>query len=60
MNEVEKQLGSSIKSLRSNRGGEYLSQAFLDYLRDNGILSNGLDLTHHNTMVWLREGTEPC
>ena len=38
-NEVEKQLGRSIKSLRSDRGGEYLSQAFLDYLRDNGILS---------------------
>ena len=38
-NEVEKQRGISIKSLRSDRGGEYLSQAFLDYLRDNGILS---------------------
>ena len=38
-NEVEKQLWRSIKALRSNRGGEYLSQAFLDYLRDNGILS---------------------
>ena len=38
-NEVEKQLGRSIKSLRSDRGGEYLSQAFLDYLRENGILS---------------------
>ena len=38
-NEVDKQLGRSIKSLRSYRGGEYLSQAFLDYLRDNGILS---------------------
>ena len=38
-NEVEKQLGRSIKALRSDRGGEYLSQAFLDYLSDNGILS---------------------
>lgn len=38
-NEVEKQLGKSIKILRSDRGGEYLSQEFLDYLRDNGILS---------------------
>ena len=37
--EVEKQFGRSIKSLRSDRGGEYLSQEFLDYLRDNGILS---------------------
>ena len=39
INEVEKQLGRSIKSLKSTRGGEYLSQEFLDYLKDNGILS---------------------
>ena len=38
-NEVEKQLARIIKSLKWDRGGEYLSQAFLDYLRDNGILS---------------------
>ena len=38
-NEVEKQLGRSIKALRSYRGGEYLSQGFLDYLKDNWILS---------------------
>ena len=38
-NEVEKQLGRIIKKLRSDRYGEYLSQEFLDYLRDNGILS---------------------
>ncbi|KAJ8761673.1 hypothetical protein K2173_004449 [Erythroxylum novogranatense] len=38
-NEIENQLGKSIKILRSDRGGEYLDQQFLDYLRDNGILS---------------------
>ena len=38
-NEVEKQLGRSIKSFRLDRGGQYLSQVFLDCLRDNGILS---------------------
>ena len=37
--EVEKQLGRSIKTLRSDRGGEYLSQDFLDYLIDHGIQS---------------------
>ena len=37
--EVEKQLGKSIKTLRSYRGGEYLSEEFQSYLRDNGILS---------------------
>ncbi|WP_036673399.1 DDE-type integrase/transposase/recombinase, partial [Pediococcus pentosaceus] len=37
--EVENQLGKSIKALRSDRGGEYLSAEFLDYLKQNGILS---------------------
>ena len=37
--EIEKQLVKSIKALRSDRGGEYLSQEFQSYLRDNGNLS---------------------
>jgi len=37
--EVEKQTGKSIKMLRSDRGGEYLSNNFIDYLKENGILS---------------------
>ena len=37
--EVEKQLGKSIKILRLDRGGEYLSLEFQGYLKDNGILS---------------------
>ena len=37
--EVENQLNKSIKSLRSDRGGEYLSNEFQDYLRENGIVS---------------------
>ena len=37
--EVEKQTEKPIKVLRSDRGGEYLSQKFLDYLKDNGIVS---------------------
>ena len=37
--EVEKQLGKNIKSLRSDRGGEYLSDKFQNYLKENGIVS---------------------
>jgi transposase InsO family protein len=37
--EVEKQLDKSIKSLRSDRGGEYLSAEFIDHLVQNGIVS---------------------
>ncbi|RVW52634.1 Retrovirus-related Pol polyprotein from transposon TNT 1-94 [Vitis vinifera] len=37
--EAEKQLSKSIKTLRSDRGGEYLVYEFKDYLIENGILS---------------------
>ncbi|GKE29038.1 retrotransposon protein, putative, ty1-copia subclass, partial [Tanacetum coccineum] len=38
--EVENQLGKTIKSLRSDRGGEYMSQEFLDHLKDHGIIAH--------------------
>ena len=38
-NEVQNQLGKNIKTLRSDRGGEYLSQEFTDHLKDCGIIS---------------------
>ncbi|KAL0445124.1 UNVERIFIED_CONTAM: Transposon Ty2-B Gag-Pol polyprotein [Sesamum latifolium] len=37
--EVENQTNRKIKALRSDLGGEYLSGAFIDYLKENGILS---------------------
>ncbi|GJU63325.1 retrotransposon protein, putative, ty1-copia subclass [Tanacetum coccineum] len=38
--EVELQLGKKIKALRSDRGGEYLSQEFKEYLGKNGIVQH--------------------
>ena len=38
-NEVQNQLGKSIKALRSDRGGEYLSQEFAYHLQECGIIS---------------------
>ena len=38
-NEVKKQIDKSIKTLRSDRGGEYLSDEFMTYLEENVILS---------------------
>ncbi|GKE62876.1 retrotransposon protein, putative, ty1-copia subclass, partial [Tanacetum coccineum] len=38
--EVENQLEKTIKSLRSDCGGEYMSQEFLDHLKDHGIISH--------------------
>ena len=39
MAEAEKQLGKSLKTLRSYLGGEYLDTEFKDHLLENGILS---------------------
>ena len=36
---AEKQLGKSLKTLRSDRGGEYLDSEFKDFLLEHGILS---------------------
>nr|GEY57320.1 zinc finger, CCHC-type [Tanacetum cinerariifolium] len=38
--EVENQLGKTIKLLRSDREGEYMSQEFLDHLKDHGIIAH--------------------
>ncbi|GJS63366.1 retrotransposon protein, putative, ty1-copia subclass [Tanacetum coccineum] len=38
--EVENQLGKTIKSLRSDRGCEYMSQEFLDHLKEHGIIAH--------------------
>jgi hypothetical protein len=38
-NEVQNQLGKKIKALRSDQGGEYLSQSFDDHLKECGIVS---------------------
>ncbi|GJT03284.1 retrotransposon protein, putative, ty1-copia subclass [Tanacetum coccineum] len=37
---VENQLGKTIKSLHSDCGGEYMSQEFLDHLKDHGIIAH--------------------
>ncbi|GKC98043.1 retrotransposon protein, putative, ty1-copia subclass, partial [Tanacetum coccineum] len=39
-NEVENQLGKTIKALRSDRGSKYISQKFKDYLKVYGIVQH--------------------
>ncbi|GKE73730.1 retrovirus-related pol polyprotein from transposon TNT 1-94 [Tanacetum coccineum] len=64
-NEVENKLGKTIKAIRSDRGGEYISQEFKDYLKANGIVQqltppytpqhNGVSERRNSTlldMVW--------
>ncbi|KAL4284208.1 hypothetical protein GQ457_16G017900 [Hibiscus cannabinus] len=48
-NEVQNQHGKSVKSLRSDRGGEYLSQDFDELLKESGIVSY---LTPPGTPQW--------
>nr|GEW33638.1 hypothetical protein [Tanacetum cinerariifolium] len=52
-NEVENQLGKTIKSLHYDRGGEYMSQEFLDHLKDHGIIAHRTPpyTPQHNDMV---------
>ncbi|GJT26131.1 retrotransposon protein, putative, ty1-copia subclass [Tanacetum coccineum] len=38
--EVKNQLEKTIKSLRSDRGGEYMSQEFLDHLKKHAIIAH--------------------
>ncbi|GJV52541.1 retrotransposon protein, putative, ty1-copia subclass [Tanacetum coccineum] len=38
--EVENQLGKTIKSLCFDRGGEYISQEFLDHLKEHRIIAH--------------------
>ncbi|GJW29340.1 retrotransposon protein, putative, ty1-copia subclass [Tanacetum coccineum] len=38
--EVENQLRKAIKSLCSDRGGEYMSHEFLDHLKEHGIIAH--------------------
>ncbi|GKC96306.1 zinc finger, CCHC-type containing protein [Tanacetum coccineum] len=37
---LENQLGKTIKLLRSDHGGEYMSQEFLDHLKDHRIITH--------------------
>nr|GEX17156.1 zinc finger, CCHC-type [Tanacetum cinerariifolium] len=39
-NEKENQLVKTIKSLCSDRGGDYMSQEFLDHLKEHGIIAH--------------------
>ncbi|MBY3556061.1 DDE-type integrase/transposase/recombinase, partial [Modestobacter lapidis] len=62
-NEVQNQLGKTIKALRSDRGGEYLSQGFYDHLKNCGIVSqltppgtpqlNGVSERRNRTLIYI-------
>nr|GEW10711.1 putative retrotransposon protein [Tanacetum cinerariifolium] len=56
---VENQLGKTIKSLRSNRGGEYRSQEFLNHLKDHRIIAHRTPLytPQHNGVSERRNRT---
>ncbi|GJZ99080.1 retrotransposon protein, putative, ty1-copia subclass [Tanacetum coccineum] len=57
--EVENQLVKTIKSLRSDRGGEYMSQEFLDHLKEHEIIAHRTPLytPQHNGVSERRNRT---
>nr|GEX05765.1 retrotransposon protein, putative, Ty1-copia subclass [Tanacetum cinerariifolium] len=57
--EVENQLGKTIKSLCFDRGGEYMSQEFLDHLKEHGIITHHTHpyMPQHNGMSERRNQT---
>nr|GFA75551.1 hypothetical protein [Tanacetum cinerariifolium] len=56
---VENQLRKTIKSLSSDRGDEYMSQKFLDHLKDHGIIAHRTPLytPQHNGVSERRNKT---
>nr|GEU50361.1 retrotransposon protein, putative, Ty1-copia subclass [Tanacetum cinerariifolium] len=59
LKEVEDQLGKTIKSLCSDRGGEYMSQEFLDHLKEREIIAHRTPLytPRHNSVSDRRNRT---
>ena len=56
---VENQIGKKIKSLRSDRSGEYFSTEFTLFCENKSILCiSVVQLTPHNKMVWIKEKIE--
>nr|GEW30138.1 hypothetical protein [Tanacetum cinerariifolium] len=57
--EVENQLGKTIKSLRSDRRGKYMSQEFLDHLKEHRIIAHRTPpyTSQHNGMSERRNRT---
>nr|GEZ14084.1 hypothetical protein [Tanacetum cinerariifolium] len=57
--EVENQPVKTIKSLRSNRGGKYISQEFLDHLKEHEIIAHRTPLytPQHNGVSEKRNRT---
>lgn len=49
--EVKKHTGRGIKVLRSDRGGEYLSDDFTSYFIENGFLIT-MDTSRNATTQW--------
>nr|GEU61288.1 hypothetical protein [Tanacetum cinerariifolium] len=66
-NEVKNQLGKIIKALQSDRGGEYVSQKFKDYLKACGIVQqltpaytpqhNGVSERRNHTLLYMVDKT---
>lgn len=55
---AENQIGCNIKCIRSDRGGEFASDEFVDFCDELGIRGNLLLQTHHKKMEFQRDRTD--
>ena len=55
---IENQLNSKIKTLRTENGGEFTSNAFKLFYSSMGLYISFLALIHPNRMGWLKENID--
>ena len=53
---VENETGKTLKCLRSDRGGEFMSTKFTNFCAENGIKHNYLHWGHQNRMLLMKGG----
>ncbi|MCO5568819.1 hypothetical protein L7F22_022520 [Adiantum nelumboides] len=57
---VENETGCKVRTLRTDRGGEYMSGVFKDFLERKALNTNALCHTQHNRMVLQKGRTVKC
>ena len=51
---IENSYNKKIKSIRYNKGGEYIKEIYRFFMNQRGLEWNTQFHTHHSRMVWLR------
>ena len=52
LKKIEKRVGHSLISLRSDHGKEFENSSFIDYCNENGVITTFLPPEHPNRTGW--------